>query len=386
MTSVLDISPQNLGQLDAQRSVEIFRDLLWGHARKQQIPITKVHITQNITIGDGGIDAAIDEDIPLTDDPLLVEPGTCYQIKAGTSFKPWQPSQLSKELFGKSNADKNIQNLNEGIKHCLSNSRRYIIVCFGIDPTSEQIRDGKRILKSYLTQCGFPESNVEIWGQTHLVGLLSEYPSLCLKILGRSEYHFQTIESWSQNADMQPLIELGSTQVEFIKTIQGEIRADNYHHLRVIGEPGIGKTRLVLEALQENDLAPNVIYIPHAEDFQRSQLFNELLKTDTDLFVILVIDECPEKERASLWNLLKPRAPKCQLITIDHGPDNSADDRTRILHCPILGEEQIAAIINGYIPSQDATHWARWCDGSPRVAHAVGQNLRSNPEDILASL
>lgn len=58
----------------------------------------------------------------------------------------------------------------------------------------------------------------------------------------------------------------------------------------------------------------------------------------------------------------------------------------RILQCPLLADEQVAAIINSYIDTQEeAKRWSAWCSGSPRVAHAVGQNLQKNPDDILKS-
>src|SRR5690606_30734528 len=99
---------------------------------------------------------------------------------------------------------------------------------------------------------------------------------------------------------------------------------------------------------------------------------------------ILVVDECRPKDRASIWNALKFRAGAMNLITIDHGPELSADDRMKILQCTILEREQIAQVIEGYIgKTRHGSRWAEWCSGSPRVAHAVGQNLKSNPDDIL---
>lgn len=383
MTAIVEITSQDLGQLNASQSVEIFRDLLWSQARKLSIPITKVHITQAITIGDGGIDAAIDDDVAVSDDDLLLCPGTAYQIKTGVSFKPWQPSQLKKELFGKSKAEVKIENLNDGIKACLSEGKRYVIVCFGVDPTEPQLKKAKGLLCSYFQQCDYDNPNVAIWGQTHLVGLISEFPSLCLKILGRSEYQFQTIDSWSQNDDMQPEMVLGAKQEQFIQEIRTEIRSDTFYHFRVVGEPGIGKTRLILEVLQEKDIAPTVVYIRHAEEFQQSLLFNNLLKTDLTFYIILVIDECSSREMASIWNVLKSRAPQCRLITIDHMPEEGADNLTKILQCPTLGEEQVKAIIEQYISSPHTQNWARWCEGSPRVAHLIGLNLANNPDDIL---
>ncbi len=87
----------------------------------------------------------------------------------------------------------------------------------------------------------------------------------------------------------------------------------------------------------------------------------------------LVIDECSEKERASIWNLFRENK-NIRLLTIDHGPEQSWDEAMLVLDLPRLPDEQIKAILNSYVPTVDASHWVAWCEGSPRVAHAVGEN------------
>ena len=145
----------------------------------------------------------------------------------------------------------------------------------------------------------------------------------------------------------------------------------------------MGKTRLVLEATRADDLAPLVVFVPDGETFQHTPFFNAMLRTDNDFFVILVIDECQPKDRASIWNLLKPRSQRLRLVTLDHGPDDCSDDSTRVVHVQPLSKETLAAIIADYGLSRfDADRWAGFCEGSPRVAHVVGQNLRQNSDDV----
>jgi hypothetical protein len=182
---------------------------------------------------------------------------------------------------------------------------------------------------------------------------------------------------------MTPALHLATAQCDIMTTIRKALRGSDYQHIRMIGEPGIGKTRLALEALSAEDLAPLVIYSPHAEDFQRNPLFHELLRGDLPYHAIVVIDECDEKDRASIWGALKGRRT-IRLITIDNGPERSRDDQMLVIDCPPLPEDQITAIIASYVPKHTSVwHWAQWCSGSPRLAHAVGENLQQNPEDLL---
>jgi len=75
-------------------------------------------------------------------------------------------------------------------------------------------------------------------------------------------------------------------------------------HIHVQGEPGIGKTRLVLEATRTEDLHPLIIYCSAASVFRDSDLMNEILRDDNQFSVIIVIDECDSDSRTYIWNKL----------------------------------------------------------------------------------
>jgi hypothetical protein len=63
MNSLFNLMPAHLDRVNVDQSVAIFRDLLWCHARKHGVPITKVHISSRVTVSDGGVDAKIDDDM-----------------------------------------------------------------------------------------------------------------------------------------------------------------------------------------------------------------------------------------------------------------------------------------------------------------------------------
>lgn len=100
-------------------------------------------------------------------------------------------------------------------------------MCFGVDPTSEQINAGEQFIFDCFLQCGFEDVRVEIGGQTHLIGLFSEFPSIVLKIFGKTEYQFQTVSDWAANADMDTVIILGDAQSNWISNIRELIRTTN---------------------------------------------------------------------------------------------------------------------------------------------------------------
>ena len=175
----------------------------------------------------------------------------------------------------------------------------------------------------------------------------------------------------------------GQSQDDSIAIIQKELRRnDDTVHVRVWGEPGIGKTKLVLEATRTDDLSPLVIYCS-ASQFRDSVLMNELLRDDNQFSAVLVIDECDPDSRSYIWNKLRHRGSRIKLITIYNDYEERAGGIT-YYDTPPLEREQIRHIIQGYqIPADQANRWAELCDGSPRVAHIIGQNLLNHPEDLL---
>ncbi|MCY4131722.1 MAG: XRE family transcriptional regulator [Nitrospira sp.] len=369
--------PSVLGQLDSEQGIRLFLRLLRCEAIANGLSPKDVVLSLNSNAPDGGIDAKVDNS--STSDSLLARGSTYYQIKTGSGFKPWQLGDLRKELF-----DKSKKHLGNAIKTCLDRNGTYALVTFGHDLLPHQHDDAVTHVTKLFQACGYTQPKVAVYGQGQIAGELDKYPSICRDLIGLDD-GFQSVEVWKNNSQMQLALELGSEQEKLIKEIRAALQENAVQHIRVIGEPGIGKTRLVLESVSDDHIAPSVVYVPSGEEFQKSKLFKELLKPDRHYSVTLVIDDCDDRDRTSIWSTLKGRSG-IKLITIDHGPDETHDSAMRTYHCPPLADEQIKNILFGYLQQNaDLHNWAEWCSGSPRVAHLVGENLKSNLHHVLKS-
>jgi hypothetical protein len=381
MGTIFSIDSHTLDNLSAKSATKVFRDLLWCEVLRIGISPHKVVISLRTDVPDGGIDARVDGNPAL--DSFLVKGFSYFQLKAGQTFKPWQMGALKKELFGNPKAVPAKEALAPQIRECLKKKGRYVLVSFGNDLTPQQQSISIKMLKKLIIACGCRKPVVDVIGQGQLLGLLSMFPSLSLELQGKGNFVFLTVDEWKTRADMVQTLQLSTVQERVIEQIQEGLLGTQYKHIRLIGEPGLGKTRLVLEAVTVEDLAPMIIYVPHAEDFQRSLLFNELLRKDATKTAILVVDECSERERASIWTSLREKQG-IKLVTIDHGPERSRDEAMLVIDLPRLPDDKIRAILASYLPEGcNPSHWVEWCEGSPRVAHAVGENLKINPEDLL---
>ena len=381
--STFALHPSELGKLDSKQGPDLFLRLLRCEAIANGLSPKDVVLSLNTNAPDGGIDAKVDNS-PMSDS-LLAKGSTYYQIKTGSEFKPWQPGDLKKELFGKSNAVPSRERLGHAVKTCLEQNGTYALVTLGHDLLPYQHTEAVTHLTNLFQACGYAEPKVSVYGQGQIAGELDKYPSLCLDLIGLDDGGFRTIEDWKHSPQMEGVLQLGSEQEKLIKEIRAALQENAVQHIRLIGEPGIGKTRLVFESVSDDTIAPSVVYVPSGEEFQKSKLFKELLKPDRYYSITLVIDDCDNRDRTSIWSALKGHS-RIKLITIDHGPDETHDRAMRTYHCSPLADEQIKNILFGYLQQNvDLHNWAGWCSGSPRVAHLVGENLKSNPDHVLKS-
>ena len=376
--TIFTVRNEDLGRLDPTEAVLFFRDLLWGEARRLGIEINKINVSSQINVRDGGVDATVD-DAPIEEGQGIIKQGkTSYQIKAGTSFKPWQKSTIERELFDKKG------DLGESIRACLDDNGTYILVCTGIDLVDSQRRDTLKHIEDFLKRCSYSDPKVEVWSQNTLIGFLKKFPSLALWMSKRDRADFQTHQSWADNDTMKAAYVSGESQEELIAQIRDELR-QNYDtvHLRVLGEPGIGKTRLALEATRPEDLAPLVVYCTAAQ-FRGSDLMREILRDDSQFSAIVIIDECDRSSSSDFWNELRHRGPRIKLMSIHNDHEDRAGDIS-YHDTPPLNDDQIRDILQKHIPisNYQADRWGRLCDGSPRVAHLIGENLVNHPEDLL---
>jgi hypothetical protein len=381
--SVFSVRDDVMLRLSPRQAVEVFRDLLFAEAFRLHIPISKVHISTNIDVADGGIDASVDW--PVTDQSGLIKTGlTSYQIKAGESFAPWREAVIKKELFGEKPAGKD--NLGKSIRECFEHDGTYVLVCVKVDLVDPQRPDAERFIKAQAQACGFRRPKVEVWNRSNLIGFFQPFPSLALRLNGLEGIRGQSHKSWSQQDDMNKAFEAGPKQLRWIETLQKHLReSGEARHIRILGDAGIGKTKLILEATRVDDLRPICIYFDSASRFMDSELMNQLTREDNNFNCILVIDESDYDSMSRLWNRLKPCGPRIKIATI-YNDFETAREGVNYLGVEPLSDEQIVKIVQSYgVPADHANRWANFCSGSPRVAHVIGQNLRTNAEDILQS-
>ena len=369
--TIFTVKNEDLSRLKGDSAVEFFQKLLWAEARRSGIELSKINISRRVNVRDGGIDATVGETQIESETGIIKSGKTSYQIKSGIT-KP----NLEDELFGR-------EDLKEGIQDCLNPDSAYVLVCTGIDLVYREQMEIVSKIKEYLKPYDEQLPNVEVWSQNTLAGFLESFPSLALWVNGNDEGIFQTHQSWSQDGTMRVPFFPGESQDELIPKIRNELREkQNAVHVRVLGEPGIGKTKLVLEATRTDDLSPLVIYCTASEFLQNRILMNAILQDDNPFSAILIIDECDAANRFYISNKLEHRGSRIKMVSIYNDYDPVAGEGISEFETKRLEDERILTIIQEYgVPEEQADLYLEFCDGSPRMAHHTGEILVRHPGD-----
>jgi len=270
METFYSLTPDLLGRLDSKATLRFFGQLLWAQARRRGVPITKIHFSLRENVPDGGIDAAVDADAFAGSDDVLVQrkhvlPGE------GRNHCRAVATEVGAGRIVRGKNEINLANLGSGVRECLENGGRYVLVCFGASLGEDRTRTSEKNFKDCFEKCGFPDTRVEVWSQENLVGLFSNYP-LCAwpcPVGTWATSNHMPVGRGTTTCFQPPNWE--SPNVNAWKRFRGIFAARMFAISGSWASLGLGKTRLVLEATRAEDLSPASFYVPHAEDFQKDR-------------------------------------------------------------------------------------------------------------------
>ena len=128
--------------------------------------------------------------------------------------------------------------------------------------------------------------------------------------------------------------------------------------IRLLGHPGIGKTRLALETIRKFALQPKTIYVKSPSSIPNN-LFSCLALTDIES-IILIVDNCSYADTRQLCQEIARCKDKIRLLAIEpYRKDISIDDFLPVHRLDSLGSEERREIIRqvydsyGTIPFND---------------------------------
>ena len=161
---------------------------------------------------------------------------------------------------------------------------------------------------------------------------------------------------------------------------------------RVVGSSGVGKSRLLLQALEHSEEEADLGYsiadlVLYADESEVGTLaISDVVQTlaENPQRAVVVVDRCTPETHRILVGLVQRRESSLSLVTLDD--DVPADVREQtivklsghetIIKVPEAPSSVIEAVINEAcpgLPSEDFRRLAHFSRGFPKVAHLVAQ-------------
>ncbi len=325
------------------------------------VPQSHLDLTLNIDEPEGGLDArAID--VPQACGRFLAQGTTGYQYKSRTRTKS-AARIAADDIVGKPRV---MELLREG---------GTFVYLAGWDRASGFEGAVRKALRQQGVEIG-PRQFVFI-GSGTLAQLLNPFPSLVAKIVGTDDW-LLSFDQWAQHGPLTNPYQVDDAVAGQLESLRDLIERGN-RHVRLVGAPGDGKTRLVLEALRSSELLPTVLYSPQREYV--TPRFAAYLRTTPGVRCTLVVDEVDEAGADDLALLFSGVPGEVRVITIGQDASDalkSGSVRVRGLSEELL-IEAISAIATGISPDV-AREIARVCQHSPKLAVLIAHRVAERPD------
>ncbi len=372
--------------LDDKSAVKLLHKLIYAEAKRLSIPPDVISVPYEVDTPDGGIDAVFKTGQPFAGSELIFEGNTYYQVKSGKiSFTN---NGVIDVLCVSKKKGVTTRSLKPKVKQIAEENGTLVLFLTGQSSpkVEDALKAAEEIIKQYVPNTTMSIRIVQV---ENILALLDNYLSLRLSLLGISGFTGRTFDEWSNLGIVSNHFERDEQRIARIEGLRTRIQstAEGDNAVRVIGYPGIGKTRSVLEALRTDDLSPLVIYFEKPSPVLEMN-FLTLLGARNENEAIVVVDECDQLSHTQLISALAGAKSKVKLITI-YNEELGATSGVKTVDLnenERLSSESIVAIMKHYqVPDDVAKRWEPFCDGSPRVAHMIAENLKRDTGNILAN-
>jgi len=305
-----DIAPERVESLGPSFTPFVNR-LLEVEARRYGLEGHRLSVNYNETTPDGGVDAS-----------LRGAPSTDY-LPAGDSAWQFKRSNLGPKACA--DEFEHADWAHEFVR----NGGSYILVLGTALPDNLIERRRRKVAEKAIELDLLAEDDdqrLRVYDGNKLARWASQFPSLAVsRLAGGPGSAAVDYQMWALGRTHDKQWVADADRDIAVQTIRSQVSSPDVVEVRVQGDSGIGKTRLVLEALNVDELRPLVAYVSD-ERSVGGELLAHLIEDGR--VAILVVDECPAERHVKLVEKL-PSDPAIRLVTI--GDAGAAASRSPVI-------------------------------------------------------
>lgn len=322
------VDPAQIAALGGANFGQFVNRLLATEAAAHGMLGTTLETTYLENVGDGGVDAGLRN---ANATRWIPQGDSAWQFKAGDLT----PAKCKTELAGATRA---IETLRAGGTYRL---------VLGASRTSAMIAARRNALVEAATDLGIAVTHgmIEVIAADSLAGWIEQYPALAVSPLLRGTGVIgQTFDEWSRSNRHTTTWVTSSDRDAQIQTLRETISGGTQIDIHLDGVSGLGKTRLVLEALRSQPYEAIVVYSLAADSFPVTVLSQLQAQGRT---AVVVIDECDRKQHEIYAQALSTGS-SIRLVTL--GEPGGSATRTPMISLSGFGSEAMKELLRANRP------------------------------------
>lgn len=375
MTSVFQVTKEEIERLDEISFTRLMKALLLAEISKLNLKQSGLTLSLDIKDPDGGLDCTINEDVPKESD-WLPEGKSGWQFKMVRGFTP--------EKAKNSVLNRNKSDILPETKKLLQENGTFVLVVGKKDYNAKQIREREEKIKQAFKTHGFPDAKILVYSSGRLETWINNFPSVVASIKPEVE-PLKNIEAWAKLISIKYPKEFfpDTKRKEHIKSIREKI-ISNFNNdrsviFRIVGLTGIGKTRLVYEALNTSELGNLVAYIENPEKLAPSR-FNTI-QNDKNVYAFFVIDECPPQMQDQLLKEALGIGGRFALITLYYDIDlpRAGEFHIKLEKLENAAMDKLVKATTN-LSEDDRRKIIEFSDGYPKMAVLLAESSSKHPE------
>ena len=361
--------------------------LLSAEAQAFGLPEHGIHVGGNITAPDGGEDGRItwSDGPPCTS--FLPSRFSQFQLKTGHI----KPAAAGRDVVNRNGEVKPM------VRAALEAGGHYIMLC-AQQYTHQQIDAREISIRKALRGAGieFDDSQVDFRDADQVALWVNRYPSVAAWARQWAQPGtigpFRAWTHWASRAEHDTSPRADDDRLPGLREPIRETVAEPRRVVRVVGPSGIGKSRLILEALERTEederigysLADLVLYADESEagEFAIKDVVQTLAENGQR--AVVVVDRSPPESHRTLVGMVQRQGSLLSLITIDDDIPPDARDGifvevtahetlVKVSEAPASVTEAIINSVCPGLPSEDFRRLAHFSRGFPKIAHLVAQ-------------
>ena len=409
MTSAIlkpfEISEDEIKRLGPVQLVQLVKRLIQSDLQLAGIPLSAIQGSLRINVSDGGEDIRVEWSGAPVGTNYIPRSFTVFQLKA---------EELNNKKFISEPLESDGKTLKPAVQETVTRKGAYVIItsktnvttpsrlrsrktkpktstkikAAKIVPRLDEIRD---LLRGTISKFDTATKDIEVdvFGPTKIADWTNTHPMVAIWVkhllnMASSDFVFQTLEDWSQYADVSQEHISWPMRDQQMKSIRESLQIPK-RVVRLLGHAGLGKSRLVYESLKASESDTSLSLVPLVAWAKR--FTPEIIHQVRDFIqnrrrVILIIDDCTPEGHRQLSAEVHRTDSMMSMITLDldFSPAPQGDQEITIDVAPNDVIKLILTSLGVSARPDDLERATQFCAGFPLIAVLVGSALRDGAE------